>query len=220
MGADVRVRLSPVPPVPVRRAVVREEGDQGPVQLAVLGGHGFALLVRQPAALWYLVRDGANLRVAHDVALDAEVRAAHFSPPRELLALSSTRLLVATQRFVRDGLATNEGDVQVHGFSPYPISFRSTVPRESECSNLAVPVCVSASHIAFGSIRMEPVFMVLGQSAATAASHAIEEATQGCKVLPGTRTEAFIEASNVPVHVRLSGKTMEFDGAGACVAGC
>jgi hypothetical protein len=79
------------------------------------------------------------------------------------------------QRYVDDkGHVRNEGDVQVGGFSPYPISYRSIVPKRKECSNLLVPVCLSASHIAFGSIRMEPVFMVLGQSAATAASHAIE----------------------------------------------
>ena len=81
-----------------------------------------------------------------------------------------------TQRYVnRDGEVRNEGDVEVGGFSPYPISYRSIVPKAKECSNLLVPVCLSASHMAFGSIRMEPVFMVVGQSAATAAAHAIEE---------------------------------------------
>jgi hypothetical protein len=65
----------------------------------------------------------------------------------------------------------------VGGFPPYPISFKSIVPRQTECGNLLVPVCLSASHIAFGSIRMEPVFMVLGQSAATAASIAIDQST-------------------------------------------
>jgi hypothetical protein len=80
------------------------------------------------------------------------------------------------QRYVdANGHARNEGDVQVGGFSPYPISYRSIVPSERECENLLVPICLSASHIAFGSIRMEPVFMVLGQSAATAAAHAIDE---------------------------------------------
>ncbi len=79
-----------------------------------------------------------------------------------------------TQRYVKDGHATNEGDVQVHGFKPYPISYRAIVPKASECVNLLVPVCVSSTHIAFGSIRMEPVFMVLGQSAATAACQAID----------------------------------------------
>lgn len=74
------------------------------------------------------------------------------------------------QRYVDgQGHVRNEGDVQVGGFPPYPIAYRSIVPREDECANLLVPVCLSASHIAYGSIRMEPVFMVLGQSAATAA---------------------------------------------------
>jgi hypothetical protein len=71
----------------------------------------------------------------------------------------------------------NEGDVQVGGFAPYPISYRSIVPKESQCTNLFVPVCLSATHIAYGSIRMEPVFMVLGQSAATAAAQAIDQGT-------------------------------------------
>ena len=82
------------------------------------------------------------------------------------------------QRYVdENGQARNEGDVQVGGFSPYGISYRSLVPKRSELTNLLVPVCLSASHIAFGSIRMEPVFMVLGQSAATAASQAIDDGT-------------------------------------------
>ncbi len=79
------------------------------------------------------------------------------------------------QRYVgKDGYVHNEGDVQVGGFVPYPISFRSILPCQDECDNLLVPVCLSASHIAFGSIRMEPVFMVLGQSAATAAALAVD----------------------------------------------
>ena len=79
------------------------------------------------------------------------------------------------QRYVdANGHARNEGDVQV-GVSPYPIAYRSIVPKKSECSNLLVPVCLSASHISYGSIRMEPVFMVLGQSAATAACQTIDD---------------------------------------------
>lgn len=74
-----------------------------------------------------------------------------------------------------DGDVRNEGDVQVGGFSPYPIDYGALVPRSTECTNLLVPVCLSATHIAFGSIRMEPVFMVLGQSAATAAMQSIEQ---------------------------------------------
>jgi hypothetical protein len=80
------------------------------------------------------------------------------------------------QRYVdAQGKVRNEGDVQVGGFSPYGVSFRAIVPKQEQCENLLVPVCLSASHIAYGSIRMEPVFMVLGQSAATAAALAIEE---------------------------------------------
>ena len=61
---------------------------------------------------------------------------------------------------------------------PYPISYRSIIPKASECDNLLVPVCMSASHIAYGSIRMEPVFMILGQSAATAAVLAMDATNQ------------------------------------------
>ncbi|MDB5389627.1 MAG: hypothetical protein JWM11_5273, partial [Planctomycetaceae bacterium] len=79
------------------------------------------------------------------------------------------------QRYVTtDGKVRNEGDVQI-GVSPYPISYRSIRPRKTECENLLVPVCLSASHVAYGSIRMEPVFMVLGQSSATAACLALDQ---------------------------------------------
>jgi hypothetical protein len=80
------------------------------------------------------------------------------------------------QRYVTsDGFVQNEGDIGVHPKKPYQIAYGSIVPKKNECENLLVPVCVSSSHIAFGSIRMEPVFMILGQSAATAASIAIDD---------------------------------------------
>lgn len=80
------------------------------------------------------------------------------------------------QRYVKpDGYVQNEGDIGVSTPKPYSISYRSLVPKKDECKNLLVPVCVSSSHIAYGSIRMEPVFIILGQSAATAASIAIDE---------------------------------------------
>jgi len=68
----------------------------------------------------------------------------------------------------------NEGGFG-HHVKPYPVSYRSIVPNKEECSNLLVPLCLSASHVAYGSIRMEPVFMILGQSAGTAAVMAMEE---------------------------------------------
>ncbi len=80
------------------------------------------------------------------------------------------------QRYVKeDGYVQNEGDIGVKPDRPYSIDFGAILPKESECANLLVPVCLSSSHIAFGSIRMEPVFMILGQSAAAAASLAIDK---------------------------------------------
>ena len=89
----------------------------------------------------------------------------------------------------RTGTRDNEGDVQVAVAAPYPISYRSIVPKAGECTNLLVPVCLSASHIAYGSIRMEPVFMVLGQSAATAACQWRSIANSTCSrwITPSSR---------------------------------
>ncbi len=86
------------------------------------------------------------------------------------------------QRIVQDGRVQNEGDVQVHVPVPYPISYRAIVPRIGECENVLVPFAISASHIAFGSTRMEPVFMMTAQSAATAAALAIDEGVPVQKV--------------------------------------
>jgi len=79
------------------------------------------------------------------------------------------------QRYVTDqGFVQNEGDIGVKASKPYSIGYDAIVPKENQCSNLLVPVCLSSSHIAYGSVRMEPVFMILGESAATAASVAID----------------------------------------------
>jgi hypothetical protein len=80
------------------------------------------------------------------------------------------------QRYITpEGYVQNEGDIGVGLKAPYEIAYGSLVPKKAECENLLVPVCVSASHLAFGSIRMEPVFMSLGQSAATAAVLALDQ---------------------------------------------
>ena len=78
------------------------------------------------------------------------------------------------QRYVAsDGSVQNEGDigVETHG---YGIAYGAITPKEEECTNLLVPVCASSSHIAYGSIRMEPVFMILGQSSGAAACLSID----------------------------------------------
>lgn len=102
------------------------------------------------------------------------------------------------QRYVdKSGNVRNEGDVEIGGFPPYSISYKSIVPKREECTNLLVPVCLSSSHIAFGSIRMEPVFMVLAQSAATAAVHAINEEKDIQKISYDRLRERFLKDAQV-----------------------
>ncbi len=78
------------------------------------------------------------------------------------------------QRIIVNGVVRNEGNVEMVLPRPYAISYRSCIPKNGECSNLAVPVAVSASHIAFGSVRMEPVFMMLAESMAAAVLLSLE----------------------------------------------
>jgi hypothetical protein len=80
------------------------------------------------------------------------------------------------QRYVTpEGFVQNEGDFGIKADRPYQIDLGSIMPKREECKNLLVPVCASSSHVAFGSIRMEPVFMILGQSAGTVAAMAVEK---------------------------------------------
>ena len=107
------------------------------------------------------------------------------------------------QRYItKEGFVRNEGDVQVR-VRPYPISFRSLRPKAAECTNLLTPTCLSSSHIAFGSIRMEPVFMVLGQSSATAAVHAIEQGVDIQK----------IDAKKLQERLLTDGQVLDFESA-------
>jgi thioredoxin reductase len=126
------------------------------------------------------VREGRRM-ISDYVMTEAECRS--LKPIEDSVGLASyTMDSHNCQRVVIDGVVRNEGDVQTGVPRPYPVSYRSIVPKESECSNLFVTVCLSASHIAYGSIRMEPVFMILGQSAATAAAFAIDAQTSVQKV--------------------------------------
>jgi hypothetical protein len=97
------------------------------------------------------------------------------------------------QRYITpEGFVQNEGDIGVHPGKPYQIALGSILPKNEECSNLVVPVAVSSSHIAYGSIRMEPVFMILGQSAGSVASLALEKEQDVQEVLYGDIREQLI----------------------------
>ncbi len=113
------------------------------------------------------------------------------------------------RRIVRDGLVENEGDVQI-SVKPYPISYRSIIPRQAECENLFVPVCLGATHVAYGSIRMEPVFMIMGQSSATAACMAIDANVAVQKVAyPALREQLLKDGQVLVWDPKLSGHTRD-----------
>ena len=96
----------------------------------------------------------------------------------------------------KDGkyMVKNEGNVEIHGGLPYPISYYSLTPKREECTNLIVPVCLSASHIAYGSIRMEPVFMCLGQVAGLAASFYLADGLGSVQEVDYNKINALIES--------------------------
>ena len=88
------------------------------------------------------------------------------------------------RRVVVGGLTMNEGDIQQRLPGPFRIPYQALTPNISECDNLLVPVCLSASHVAFSSIRMEPVLMILGHSAGVAAVLAVDESVEVQKIDP------------------------------------
>lgn len=117
----------------------------------------------------------ARRMIGHYVTTENDV-VGKRQPPQPVGMGSYTIDSHNVQRYIQpDGFIQNEGDIGVKVKKPYQVAYGSLVPKKEECDNLLVPVCVSSSHIAFGSIRMEPVFMILGQSAATAACIAIDD---------------------------------------------
>jgi len=117
------------------------------------------------------IREGRRM-VADYVVTEHDCRWTRTAPDPVGLA-SYTMDSHNCARVVVNGAARNEGDVQVPPAGPYGISYRAIVPARGQCPNLVVPVALSASHIAFGSARMEPVFMLLGHAAASAADLAL-----------------------------------------------
>jgi len=119
------------------------------------------------------IREGR--RMVSDYVM-TEHNCMHREVPEDSIGLATYRMdSHHCQMTVVDGFIRNEGNIEIAPAGPYPIPYRAITPEASECTNLLVPWSLSASHIAFGSIRMEPVFMVLGQSAATAAAFAIDD---------------------------------------------
>ncbi len=117
------------------------------------------------------VREGRRL-LGEVVMTERHCR--HFEVEEDSIGLAAyTMDSHCTRRLVIDGRLCNEGVVEYKPKGPYAISYRALTPKREEVTNLLVSTCLSCSHIAYGSIRMEPVFMVLGQSAATAAALAI-----------------------------------------------
>ena len=121
------------------------------------------------------VRPG-SITPASGMAAQVQSRCTTSTPTPDSVGMGSYAIdSHNVQRYITPaGHVQNEGDIQVSPGGAYPISYRALTPKAGDCRNLLVPVCLSSSHMAYGSIRMEPVFFVLGQSAGTAAVMAID----------------------------------------------
>lgn len=158
-----------------------------------LAADEFASTANWPHQLY--VREGR--RMISDVVMN-EKHCRHLVAAEDSIGMASyTMDSHNCRRLVLEGMCVNEGNVEIPVPGPYPISYRSIVPKGEECTNLLVPVCLSASHIAYGSIRMEPVFMILGQSAATAAAMALEAGTSIQEVPYGKLRQRLLQDGQV-----------------------
>jgi len=112
------------------------------------------------------------------------------------------------QRYVEaDGNVQNEGDVEAPTI-PFQIPYRILLPKRDQCRNLLVPVCASASHIGYGALRLEPVYMIMGDAAGVAATMAVDQHRAVQEVDPGSLAQelkkqgAVMEWTN-PEHLEL-----------------
>jgi hypothetical protein len=174
-----------------RRAIIKEhEVYQKGLMYYLANDPGVPATIREAMNRWGLARDEfadnghwprqfyvreARRMVSDFVMTERHVRRSVATP--ESIGMGSYSMdSHNVQRYVDvNGHARNEGDLQIRPGGPYPISYRAIVPKSAECTNLLVPVCLSSSHIAYGSIRMEPVYLILGQSAAAAAALAVDQ---------------------------------------------
>ena len=172
-----------------RSEIVKEHEDyQKGLLYFIANDPGIPESIRQEMKKWGLARDEfldndhwphqiyvreARRMIGEFVMTENEIQGK--SPVEHSIGMGSyTMDSHNTQRYITsEGYVQNEGDIGIHPHEPYKIDLGSVLPKKSECKNLLVPVAVSSSHIAFGSVRMEPVFMILGQSVATVASLAI-----------------------------------------------
>lgn len=134
------------------------------------GGWPFQLYVRQARRLI-----GEYVMTQHDA-----LRKTHFNDSVGMASYSLDSHIC--RRIVDRGTVIQEGGFYQTIPGPYPISYRALIPKAAECENLLVPACCSASHVAYASVRMEPVFMILGHSSASAAVQAINEKTSVQKI--------------------------------------
>jgi hypothetical protein len=174
-----------------RREILREhETYQKGLMFFLANDPRIPAEVREEMANWGLAKDEFqdNGNWPHQIYVRESRRmiGQYVMTEHDCLALRETPQPVGMGSYVMDShnvqryvtperTVQNEGDIGVRPEGPYQIAYGALVPKRGECSNLLVPVCVSSSHMAFGSIRMEPVFMILGQSAATAAAMAIDQ---------------------------------------------
>ena len=174
-----------------RREIIREhENYQKGLMYFIANDPRVPQDVRQKMQAWGLARDEFvdNGNWPHQIYVREARRmeGRHVMTEHELLKQRQTPEPIGmgsytmdshnVQRYVTpEGYVQNEGDIGVSTKGPYQISLGSIQPKKEDCQNLLVPVCVSSTHIAFGSIRMEPVFMILGQSAATNAAMALDQ---------------------------------------------